>query len=240
MTQIGFDAAMIEIRTQLLKMAGYVEEAILLATEALMTREAKLIDLVFQIEVQVNRLNKEVDETCLRILALQHPFAADLRLVIAIIKMNTDLERMGDHAVNIAHNAARYIPGKPFKALNDLPAMAFEVRRMVRQAIDSFVQRDAAMALEAVKKDDVVDSYKDKIFRDIIDLLKSRPDEVEQGLNLILISRNLEKIGDHASNVAENVIFAISGADIRHARAKAAPPVTGGPKDPTDPSGTKT
>ncbi len=204
------------VKEQLLGMAGNVERAIALATEALLEWNPDKIAPVFEVEKKINQAHLAVDDSCVKLLALHHPLAADLRLIIATLKISTDLERMGDQAVNIAHNAKRYLKHAPLKPLVDLPIMSAEVRSMVRDSLDAFVNRSEEMAREILSRDDKVDALKNKMFRDVIAHLKDTPSDVEQGLNLILISRNLERIGDHATNIAEDVIFAISGEDIRH------------------------
>ncbi len=211
-----FDASLRELKEQLVSMAGLVELAIEAATEALQKRDREKIALVHDIERRVNAAHIAVDNSCVKLLAMQQPLAADLRLIVATIKINTDLERMGDQAVNIAHNTERYIQGEPLKPLVDLPRMFEEARVMVRETLDSFVRTDAALAREVLRRDDIVDGLKNKIFRDVLDHIKAKPEHIEQGLNLILIARNLERIGDHATNIAEDVIFAITGEDIRH------------------------
>lgn len=216
MSERQFDVAMRELRAQLLTMGGLVEKAIERATEALKTRNQDLIAEVFEIEKKVNQCHISVDSLCLKLLALQHPFAVDLRAIVAMIKINTDLERMGDQGVNIAHNSSRYIKGPPLKVLEDLPHMFEEVRFMVRDALDSFVKSDSKLAREVLDRDAIVDNLKNKIFRDVLDHLKTKPEMIEQGLNLILVARNLERIGDHATNIAEDVIFAATGEDVRH------------------------
>jgi phosphate transport system protein len=205
-----------ELKEQLLGMAGNVERAIELATEALLEWNAAKFPLVFEFEKKINQAHLAVDDGCVKLLALHQPLAADLRLIVACLKINTDLERMGDQAVNISHNAERYLKAAPIKPLVDLPIMSHEVRVMVRESIDAFVRRSEAVARAVLVRDDRVDALKNKIFRDVLDHLKTSPGDIEQGLNLILIARNLERIGDHATNIAEDVIFAITGEDIRH------------------------
>jgi phosphate transport system protein len=211
-----FEAALRELKEQLVAMAGNVERAIDLAIQALQSRDPAKIQSVYAVEKTIDLAHIAVDGSCLKLLALQAPLAADLRLIIAIIKINTDLERMGDQAVNIAHNTERYLAEKPLKPLVDLPQMFNEVRWMVRETIDSFIKNDEPLAREVLQRDDRVDAFKNKIFRDVLDHLKTDPQGIEQGLNLILVARNLERIGDHATNIAEDVIFAITGEDVRH------------------------
>ncbi len=216
-----FDVCLNELKEKLVEMAGLVEAAIEKATEALVDRIPEKIREVGEIESKVNRAHMEVDKGCVQLLALQQPLAVDLRLIVAILRISTDLERMGDQAVNISQNSQKYLEGKPFKPLVDLPVMFQETRFMVREALDAFVRHDESLARDVLKRDDKVDALKHKIFRDVLEHMKGKPDEIEQGLNLILIARNLERIGDHATNIAEDVIFAISGEDVRHsARAE--------------------
>ncbi len=216
MTERHFEASLRDLKEQLLGMAGYVEQAIEDATQALLDWDPKKLDEVYEIEKLVNQAQLAIDDGCVKLLALQQPLAVDLRLIIAILKINTDLERMGDQAVNIAHNSGRYLSAAPVKPLVDLPKMSTEVRSMVREALDSFVKGSEEMARDVLLRDDRVDELKNKIFHDIIEHVKRNPNDVEQGLNLILIARNLEKVGDHATNIAEDVIFALTGMDIRH------------------------
>jgi phosphate transport system protein len=205
-----------DLKEHLLGMAGNVERAIEHATAALLESDPSKIQLVYEIEKKVNKSHLSVDDGCVKLLALHQPLAADLRLIIATLKINTDLERMGDQAVNIAHNAERYLKSAPLKPLVDIPKMSHEVRVMVRDSLDAFVKRSESAAREILVRDDKVDAFKNKIFRDVLDHLKQSPGDIEQGLTLILIARNLERIGDHATNIAEDVIFAITGEDVRH------------------------
>ncbi len=211
-----FDIALRELKEQLVTMAGLVEKAIENATIALQKRDLSKIQSVHDIEKRVNQAHIAVDSACLRLLALQQPMANDLRLIIAIIKINTDLERMGDQAVNIALNAEKYIKEKPIKPLHDIPSMFTETQYMVGEALDAFVKNDEAMARDVLKRDDKVDALKHKVFRDVLEHMKADPSQIEQGVTLILIARNVERIGDHATNIAEDVIFALTGEDIRH------------------------
>jgi phosphate transport system protein len=211
-----FDTSLRELKEQLVTMAGLVERSIENATLALQNRDLGKIKDVYEIEKKVNQSHIQIDGTCLKLLALQQPLAADLRLIIAIIKINTDLERMGDQAVNIAHNAERYLKETPIKPLVDLPNMFAQTRFMVGEALDAFVKTDLTLAGDVLTRDDQVDALKHKIFKDVLEVIKLEPKGIEAGLALILIARNLERIGDHATNIAEDVIFAITGEDVRH------------------------
>jgi phosphate transport system protein len=211
-----FETELKDLKEQILAMGGHVEQAVELATQALIQRKPEMFKQVHELEARINREHMEVDESCLELLARQSPLAADLRLVIAILKISTDLERMGDQAVNISYNAKDYLEGEPVKDLVDIPRMAKEVKAMVRDSLDAFVRQDRTLAEAVLLKDDVVDNLKDKVFHDLIAAMTRTPTIIKQALDLILIARNLERLGDHATNIAEDVIFAVSGDDIRH------------------------
>ena len=204
------------LKDQILAMGGHVESAIDLATQMLIQRQPNLISQVRDLESKTNREHMEVDETCLQLLARQSPLATDLRLVIAILKISTDLERMGDQAINIAFNGKDFLECAAEIPLLDIPKMALTTRKMVRDALDAFVRQDKELARQVLKEDDVVDNMKDKVFRELVTYMGQNPTNIEQALDLILIARNLERIGDHATNIAEDVIFAVTGNDIRH------------------------
>lgn len=211
-----FEVELKNLKDQILAMGGHVESAIEGATQALIQRKPDLLLQVHDLERKINREHMEVDENCVLLLARQSPLAADLRLVIAVLKISTDLERMGDQAVNIAYNAGDYLKGEPIKDLIDIPKMAAEVRVMVRDALDAFVRHDRELARKVLQQDDTVDALKNKVFRDLVEYMTNNPKNVEKALDLILIARNLERLGDHATNIAEDVIFAVTGDDIRH------------------------
>ncbi len=213
------DTELLNLKQKLLNMADHVENAIGIAIEGLLAEDAGKIAEVYEIEKKVNREHMVNDEVCVRLIALNQPMATDLRFIVASIKINTDLERMGDQAVNIALNAERYIkagPVAPLQNISELREMCTEVRLMVRKVLDSFVSKNGNQALEVLLHDDQVDAFKNKIFDMISHVMKTGPQYIDQGLNLILIARNLEKIGDHASNIAEDVIYVASGKDVRH------------------------
>ena len=213
------DTELLNLKQKLLYMADLVENAIGMAIDGLLDEDTQKIAQVYEIEKKVNREHMTNDEVCVRLIALNQPMASDLRFIVASIKINTDLERMGDQAVNIALNAERFIkagPVHPLKNFSELKEMCTEVRVMVRKVLDSFVSRNGVQALEVLRHDDQVDAFKNKIFHMISNVMKTGPQFIDQGLNLILIARNLEKIGDHASNIAEDVIYVASGKDVRH------------------------
>lgn len=213
------DDELTQLKKQLMEMGGHVEKAVDAAIQALTERRPEKFQEVFEVEKLINREHLQVDEKCLQILAKQSPLATDLRLVIACIKINTDLERMGDQAVNIAHNGRYYLNEPELKPLIDIPRMAQEARLMIQEALEAFVKRDLTLARKVLDRDDGVDALKNRIMRDLVALMQTDSKTVERGLALILIARNLERLGDHATNIAEDVIFAVTGDDIRHSKS---------------------
>ncbi len=207
-----------ELKNKIIEMGGLAEEAIALAVEGFLASSSQRAQDVKDIENRINRLHILVDELCVRLLATQQPMGSDLRFIVAVIKINADLERIGDQAVNVSGNAKRALAGRPLDldTRNDFAAMCPATRDMVRSALDAFVRNDQRVAEKVLKMDDVVDGLKNAIFAKTIELMEQGTLGVKQGLDLILIARNLEKIGDHASNIAEDVIYATSGQDVRH------------------------
>jgi len=186
------------------------------ALQGLVSRDAALITKVLSGDEPINQLHIEVDNRCFRLLALHQPMATDLRAVVAAVKINTDLERVGDLAVNIAEASKRYIGHAPVKQLIDIPLMGDIAQAMLRDALDSFVKRDTDLAHRVLNEDDRLDSLKTQVFRDLLTHMLRDQATVEPSLDLILVSRHLERIGDHATNIAEDVIFMVSALDVRH------------------------
>lgn len=211
-----FDIELRELKDRILSMGGFVEKALEEAIQGLVKREPDRFKLVHEWEAKINDAHIDIDDRCLSLLARQAPLAQDLRLVLAVVKINTDLERMGDQAVNISLNGQHYLNEMPLTHISELAKMAVEVREMVREALDAFVKRDGPLAQKVLEKDDIVDRYKDQIFHLVIANMKSKPEAVESCLDILLIARNLERLGDHATNIAEDVIFITSGRDVRH------------------------
>ena len=210
------DIALGEIKSKLLAMGGLVERAIALAVDSLVAESTTSAKQVFEIEKKINQAQVEVDDFCVRLLALHQPMATDLRFIIATIKVNCDLERMGDQAVNIAKNTKHYFSGTPHELMPEIREMCDAVRWMVTAALDAFVSRDLQRADDIRHIDDNVDQLKSLIFTKAGSEMKANPNFVDQGLSLILIARNLEKIGDHASNIAEDVIYMVQAEVVRH------------------------
>ena len=220
--QRQFETELRELKNRILAMGGLVEQAIEKSTLILQTRDPATVTQVKVIERKINEENMAIDNICLEILARLSPVAADLRLILAIIKINTDLERMGDQAMNISYNVGHYrADGEVTMQLN-LPSMAVLVKNMVREALDAFMKDDVVLAEKVLQSDDAVDQFKNNVFNKMVDYMKSHPDRIESALDMILIARNLERMADHATNIAEDVIFACTGEDVRHGVGKAA------------------
>jgi phosphate transport system protein len=211
-----FQEELEQLKTRLLAMGGLAEEHVRLAVKGLVDRDHELIDRMLVEDEPINRLHIEIDNRCFTLLALYQPMAADLRTIVAAVKINTDLERVGDLAVNIAEAARRYTSHPPVKKLIDIPRMATIAQTMLRDALDAFVRRDLALAQQVLNEDDRLDSLKTQIFRELLTYMLQDPSTIEPALDLILVSRHLERIGDHATNVAEDVIFIVSARDVRH------------------------
>ena len=204
------------LQERLLAMGGLAEERVREAVLALSSREQALVDRVLDGDEPVNDLHIEIDDRCFKLLALHQPMAADLRAIVAAVKINTDLERVGDLAVNIAEAAKRYLLHPPVKPLIDIPRMGDIAQRMLRDALDAFVRRDTTLAEAVLAADDELDGLKSQIFRELLTFMMQDASKIEPALDLILVSRHLERIGDHATNVAEDVIFLVSARDVRH------------------------
>jgi len=211
-----FQEELEQLKNRLLEMGGLAEEKVRLSVKGLVDRDPDLIGRVIKGDEPVNALHIEIDNRCFTLLALYQPMAADLRTIVAAVKINTDLERVGDLAVNIGEAARRYSSHPPVKKLIDIPRMATIAQTMLRDALDAFVRRDVALAQQVLNEDDRLDSLKTQIFRELLTYMLQDPSTIEPALDLILVSRHLERIGDHATNVAEDVIFIVSARDVRH------------------------
>lgn len=197
-------------------MGGLAEDRMCDSVKALSNRDPAMVDRILGGDEPINALHIEIDDRCFKLLALHQPMAADLRAIVAAVKINTDLERVGDLAVNIAEAAKRYLEHPPVKPLIDIPRMGSIAQGMLRDALDAFVRRDINLAQVVLTADDQLDALKTQIFRELLTFMLSEPATIEPALDLILISRHLERIGDHATNIAEDVIFMVSARDVRH------------------------
>jgi phosphate transport system protein len=204
------------LKSRLLEMGGLAEDRVRRSVQALVERDAGDIDRVLTGDEAINALHIEIDNRCFKLLALHQPMAADLRAIVAAVKINTDLERVGDLAVNIAEAAKRYTMHPAVKKLIDIPRMAEIAQMMLRDALDAFVHGDTTLAQRVLNEDDKLDALKTQIFRELLTYMLQDPATIEPALDLLLVSRHLERIGDHATNVAEDVIFMVSARDVRH------------------------
>ena len=207
------------LKRQLLSLCALVEEQVDVAVRALAACDADMAVAVKERDAEVDRREVEIEEECLKILALHQPVAIDLRLVVAVLKINNDLERIGDLAVNVARKAAALAAGPPIETRFDLPAMWEKTRLMLRDSLDAFVNRDAALAESVCARDDEVDRMKHEIRRQAESMMRTQPDRLQWFLRLLAVTRNLERIADHATNIAEDVIYLIDGRIVRHGSA---------------------
>ena len=211
-----FQEELEQLKTRLLEMGGLAEEQVRLAVKALVDRDRDLVERVLHGDEPLNALHIEIDGRCFTLLALYQPMAIDLRAIVAAVKINTDLERVGDLAINIAEAVVRYMRHAPVKELIDIPRMASIAQTMLRDALDAYVRRDTALAQAVLDADDGLDALKTQVFRELLTYMLQDPTTIEPALDLILVSRHLERIGDHATNIAEDVIFMVLAKDVRH------------------------
>jgi phosphate transport system protein len=211
-----FDQQLDELRKRLLEMSGLVESGIYRSILSLTEKDEQQAQQALQNESRINQMEIEIDDVATGLLALEQPVASDLRFITAAIKINNDLERMGDHAVNIAERALSLLHEPLVKPLIDIPRMANMVESMVRKALDAFVKRDSELAREVLVSDDGVDLMRDTIYNELVSFMERDPTSIRQCLDLIFVARNLERIADHATNIAEDVVFLIEGIDVRH------------------------
>ncbi len=216
MTRTRFQHGLDELKEKLLRMGGLAEQAVDRAIQSYSRHDAGLCEKVFQGEQAINTAEREIDELALDLLAMQQPMAIDLRFITAVMKINADLERVGDQAVNIAERAID-AAGLPHVDLPvDIPRMAATAIAMVRDALQSFIEGKAETAEALLKHDDVVDEMNREIAKATQDWMENDPHSTRQAINALLIARNLERVADHATNIAEDVIFWVRGADVRH------------------------
>jgi len=211
-----FQEELEQLKARLLEMGGLAEDRLRLAVSGLVDRDTTMVERVLGGDTAINQLHIEIDDRCFKMLALHQPMAVDLRAIVSAVKINTDLERVGDLAVNIAEAVRRYLQHPPVKELIDIPRMAVIAQDMLRDALDAYVRRDTLLAQNVLDRDDELDALKTMVFRELMTHMLNDPATIEPSLDLILISRHLERIGDHATNVAEDVIFMVSAKDVRH------------------------
>ncbi len=211
-----FQKELQELKQDLLKMAALVEGGISDAVQSLVKRDSDLAKKTFEGEDRINGMEIEIEDKCLKLLALRQPMAADLRFITSAMKIITDLERMGDQAVNIAERAISLNQEPQLKPYIDIPKMAEITQSMVRDVLDAFVNRDSTFARSVCERDDLMDSLKDQVFRELLTYMISDPKTITRAVHLMIVSRCLERIADHATNIAEDVIFMIDALVIKH------------------------
>ncbi len=215
-TDREYEASLHELRQGILEMAGRVEEMIARAVRSLVERDVALATQTIGDDRAVNRAEVEIDEICLRLLARWQPMASDLRFITTSLRMVTDLERIGDLAVNICERALDLAKDPPLKPWEDVPHMAEVVQSMVHDAIDAFVQRDAELAQAVIERDTEVDELYTLVFRDVLALMVKDTAAVQRGIHVQSVAKWLERMADHSTNLAEEVIFMVKGKDVRH------------------------
>ena len=211
-----FEQELEKLKAKLLEMSALVESAIYRSVQGVVEKNEELAQQVLRNESRINQLEIEIDDMAIGLLALQAPLAADLRLVTAAIKINNDLERMGDLSVSIAQSALALIREPLIRPLIDIPHIAGLAQSMVRKALDAFVNRDPEMARSVLASDDAVDNMRTASYHELISFMEKNPEQIPQALYLLSVIRNLERIADHATNVAEDVLFLVKGIDVRH------------------------
>jgi phosphate transport system protein len=205
-----------QLTARLLAMGGLAEDRVRTAMRGLIEGDHGDVERVLSGDEAINQLHIEIDDRCITLLALHQPMAVDLRAIVSAVKINNDLERVGDLAVNIAEAAGRYLTHPPVKPLIDIPRMALIAQEMLRDALDAYVRRDVTMSANVLNRDDELDALKTLVHKELLGYMQRDKTTVAASLDLVLISRHLERIGDHATNIAEDVIFMVSARDIRH------------------------
>jgi phosphate transport system protein len=222
-TDKQYEQELKDLRDMLLGMGGKVEAAIAASVRAITERDAELAQRVRASDVEVNRLEVEIDGACRRILALRQPAASDLRFITTSLKIVTDLERMGDLAVNIADRAVDLAQAPPLRPMHDLASLADLSESQLRKALDAFVEKDVVKAEEVLKGDDLLDALYLKIFNDLLAIMMEDSRAIRRATSLMFAAKHLERFGDHAMNLAEMVIYMVRGTDVRHPRSRVLP-----------------
>jgi len=212
-----FSRELEKIKKQILSLGAKVEEQVRIATQAVETNDAELAKQIIKSDFEIDEMEVEIEEECLKILALHQPVAVDLRFLIAVIKINNDLERIGDQAVNIAERVDVIAKRDPSEFFFDYTAMGEKVQDMLKMSLDALVNMDYDLAYSVVMRDDEVDQIKSDAYDRIKQAMSKHPDKIGHLINLLLISRHLERLADHATNIAEEVIYLIEGEIVRHA-----------------------
>jgi phosphate transport system protein len=211
-----FEHQLSDLQTRILRMASLAEEQLRASVKAFLERDFELARGVFDTDRRIDAMENEIDEAGIHLLATQQPMARDLRLITMILKMSSDLERIGDHAVNIAESVLRLQSGPAIEPPPEINAMAEIALEMVKEAVDSFVERDSQAAVRILRRDDIVDRYNDSVFRILLTVMMENPRRISWGMEILLVSRNLERIADMATNIAEDVIYIVEARNVKH------------------------
>ncbi len=214
--QRHFDDDLAQLKDQLLRMGGLVERQIHEAVRSLIERDADAARRIIEQDQVVNRMDVDIDQTCVRLLALQQPAARDLRFVTTAMKISTELERMSDLAENIAERTIELNEEPQLKPYIDIPRMAEWTMRMVKDCLDAFVNRDAALARQVCADDGVVDRLTEQLFRELLSFMIENPQTISRAIRLTFVGKYIERIADHATNIAELVVYLVEGKIIRH------------------------
>jgi len=204
------------IKEKVLRLGGLVEEGIANSIKALVERDTQLAERTIENDHVVNGLEVEIDELCLKVLALRQPAASDLRLITTAVKIITDLERIGDMAVNVCERVLELNEEAPLKPYIDIPRMAEAAQRMLKESLDAFVNGDTDLATKVLVEDDFVDDLNRQIFRELLTFMMEDPNTISRAMKILFISKYIERIADHATNIAEMVVFMVKGKVIRH------------------------
>jgi phosphate transport system protein len=215
-TDRHYEAELKGLHVKILEMGGLVEKQIADAVAALISRDDDQARLIIERDQVVNRMDVDIDDLCIRLLALHQPAASDLRLITTGLKITTDLERIGDMAVNVCERILELNQEPQLKPLIDLPRMADVAQRMLRESLDSFVREDVELALAVCREDDIIDDLNSQLFRELLSYMAENPQTTSRAIRLLFIGKYLERIGDHATNIAEMVVFMVRGKSIRH------------------------
>jgi len=211
-----FEEELDNLRNRLLEMSGLVEDSVYRSIKSLLEKDEEAAQQVLQNEAKINRLEIQIDELATSLLARVQPMATDLRFITAAMKINNDLERMGDISVNIVRRTLVLMHEPMPKELVDIPHMATLAQSMIRQSLDAFVRKDAELARSILTSDDAIDQLRDSVYEELVSLMERDPTTVRQSINLMFVARALERLADHATNIAEDVLFLVEGVEVRH------------------------
>ena len=214
--QRHFDEELKSLKERLLIMAGMAERSVGKSVKALVDRDPKMADAVIREDAVINQLEVEIEEMCLNLMTRYQPEAKDLRTVAMVFKIVNDLERVGDQGVNISERTLDLLKEPILKPLIDIPKMAVLAQEMLKDALDAFVNHDAELAREVCRRDDEVDHLNDQVYHELLVYMTQDPKTITRAIDLILIGRHLERVADHATNIAEDVYYLVKGAAIKH------------------------